>query len=273
MNRRYGLKPSLPSPHYLRFGNEHRILSADELPESSTDLVPYTPSAIDQMEVGMCTGCGTSRALKTFLASEDYKWPFMPSALDIYAKVRQYEGVALTEDSGASIADVFNVINSQGVCPEDSNIEWSWPFSASDSRWQQAPPPACDKDAALHKVVKFMKVAQDINSIKSALFSGFPVVIGISVFKSFESDKVADSGVIPMPGHIFDTLMGGHCLYLDAYGMLDEDHADGMNSWGQWGDVLDKNNPQRGKGRFHIPFKYLCDPNLTSELFAIQVMT
>jgi hypothetical protein len=230
--------------------------------------------AIDQMQVGMCTGCGSSRALKNYLDSVGYKWPFTPSALDLYAKVRAFEGTDLSVDSGASIADVFTVLNTLGVCPEDSNPEWSWPFSASDNRWQEMPPAECDKDAALHKVVKFYRVPQDVNSIKTALYRGFPVVIGISVFQSFEAPEVAQSGVIPMPGLSFlDPLLGGHCLRLDAYGMHDPNYADGVNSWGQgWGDSW-AGFPDKGKGRFHIPFSYLCDPNLTSDIWAIQVLS
>lgn len=272
INRKYGLKPSLPSPHHLRFEREHKVQAA--LPTMDTSLVPYSPVAIDQMQVGMCTGAGTSRALKNYLASESYKWPFMPSALDIYQKVRTFEGVTdLTQDTGASIADVFTVINTMGVCPEDSNAEWSWPFSASDDRWTLVPPPACEKDAALHKVIKYMKVNPDPDSIKSALFQGFPLVIGISVFKSFESDSVAKTGIIPMPGFkLFDPLMGGHCLRVDAFGMFDPDHVDGINSWGPWGSAHTPADPNKGLGRFHLPFKYLCNTDLTSDIWAIEVM-
>ena len=261
IGRRYGLIPSLPSPHYDKYTH---YLTDSSLPPKVDALQEHLPPVIDQMQVGMCTGCGTSRALKTLLNSVDYKWAFTPSALDIYAKVRTFEGTALTDDSGASIADVMTVINQQGVAPEDSNTEWSWPFSASDDRWQQQPPEACEKDAGLHKLVKFSKVPQDINSIKTALLNGHPVVIGISVFQSFESAEVAKTGVIPMPGWpILDKLLGGHCLFLWGYGNYDATHADGRNSWGKsWG----------ANGDFHIPFAYLTNPNLCSDLWSLEVI-
>jgi hypothetical protein len=266
IGRRYGLVPSLPNPRQMKL-----ILRMAGLPASDTKLVAFSPMAIDQLDVGMCTGCGTSRALKNYIDYAKHKWTFTPSALDIYAKVRQFENTPLTQDSGASIGDVFTVLNEQGVCPEDSNAEWSWPFSASDNRWQEAPPPACTVDALQHKLVQFYRVAPDPDAIKTALFQGFPMVIGISVFDSFESDAVAATGVIPIPAPT-EQLLGGHCLRLDAYGMLDPNHADGVNSWGQeWGDAWAA-FPDKGRGRFHIPFQYLCDPTLTSDLWAIQVL-
>lgn len=262
IGRRYGLIPSLPSPHYLKFPY---LATGAALPAVCNELEQYLPPVIDQMQVGMCTGCGTSRALKTLLNSIDYKWNFTPSALDIYAKVRTFEGQPLTNDSGASIADVMTVLSEQGVCPEDSSKVWSWPFSASDGRWQEQPPEECETDALKHKLVQFRKIDQNVDSIKTVLASGYPVVIGISVYQSFESKAVAETGVIPMPGLPFlDPLLGGHCLFLWGYGNYDADHADGRNSWSdKWGD----------KGNFHIPFAYLTDPNLTSDLWSVEVVS
>ena len=272
--RKYGLIPTERTSKDFRFEHEVAAPHKSELPAQFTGLVGYSPKAIDQMSVGMCTGCGTSRALKNLLDSVNYKWPFTPSALDIYAKARLRAGNKLTDDTGASIKDVFDVINELGVCPEDSNKEWSWPFSASDDRWQEMPPEACQKDAALHKVIKYMRVKRDENSIKTALYMGFPLVIGIAVHQSFESKEVAKTGVIPMPGFpFFDPLLGYHCLRLDGYGMHTPDYADGVNSWGQsWGDEW-VGYEGKGRGRFHIPFKYLTNHSLTSDIWAVQVMT
>ena len=272
IGRRYGLHPTLPDPMHECFHNHSVIQRSADMPAGCMTLVLSSPMAIDQMKVGMCTGCGTSRALKNRMAFLKYQWPFMPSSLDIYAKVRQFEGTPLTTDSGASIGDIMTVLNEQGVCPEDSNPTWSWAFSASDDRWQQAPPPACDTNALKHKLIKFLKLNQDVDSIKTALFNGFPVIIGIAVHESFESDKVAQTGIVPMPGW-FDRVLGGHCLRLDAWGMYNADYADGVNSWGQeWGDTW-TGFPQKGRGRFHIPFEYLVNPNLTSDLWAVEIVT
>jgi len=39
----------------------------------------------------------------------------------------------------------------------------------------------------------------DLTALKSALAVGFPVVIGIKVYESFESDQVARTGIVSLP--------------------------------------------------------------------------
>lgn len=258
-NRRYGTPADQPDQRDFVFD---KLLPSNQLPDQALGLKQFLPPKINQLQVGMCTGCGTSRGLKTLLNSVNYKWPFTPSALGIYAMTRIEEGTPLTTDSGAEIRDVFQVISSQGVIPEDSNKEWSWPFSASDSRWQEMPPADCLKDAALHKVIKYSRVDQTEQAIKSVLAQNLPIVIGISVYSSFESNAVAATGMVPMP-MFWEPLLGGHCLFLYGYGEKALDHADGVNSWGEdWGDG----------GNFHISFKYLCNPKLTSDLWVPEII-
>jgi len=40
---------------------------------------------------------------------------------------------------------------------------------------------------------------QTLNSMLRCLSEGFPFVIGISVYESFESDTAAQTGIVPMP--------------------------------------------------------------------------
>lgn len=259
--RKYGLIPSKPKPGELSFEKKALIVKSTKLPLVTTDLKKHLPKVINQENIGLCTGAGTTRALKTRMNATNYKWPFTPSALDLYAKVRTYEGTPLSEDSGASIPDIFKVLNSLGVCPEDSNPAWSWPFDLS--KWNVDPPKACDDAALKHKLVKYMRVQNTSSSIKTALCMGLPLVIGIAVYESFESEKVAQTGIIPMPG-LFDSLLGYHCMFLWGYGEKRADHVDGRNSWGtKWGDG----------GNFHIPMKFLCDQSLTTDIFAIDTLT
>lgn len=208
-----GLKPSIVEESDLRFSAIHPL--AIDLPKTCDLLTPYKPPHVDQMSVGMCTGCGSTRAAKTRMNYVGYKWPYTPSALYLYAKVREFEGTPLTEDSGASIKDIFNVWNKQGVCPEDSNPEWSWPFSASDGRWMVPPPKACEENATTHKMVKYMRLDHTEQDIKSALCQGFPIVIGIAVYSSMMSSRTASSGVISKPKFL-DTLEGYHCFTGDT---------------------------------------------------------
>ena len=81
--------------------------------------------------------------------------------------------------------------------------------------------------------------------MKTALAESLPVVIGIDVYESFESDEVAKTGIVPIPGKK-EQLLGGHAVCVVGY----DDSKNWLivrNSWGtSWGN----------KGYFYLPYKY-----------------
>jgi C1A family cysteine protease len=94
--------------------------------------------------------------------------------------------------------------------------------------------------------------------MKTCLASGFPIVVGIAVYSSFESGTVAKTGVVPMPKSNEECL-GGHAVVCVGY----DDKAQTWimrNSWGLgWGN----------KGYFTLPYLYLLDSSLCSDLWCI----
>jgi C1A family cysteine protease len=96
--------------------------------------------------------------------------------------------------------------------------------------------------------------------LKSVLAQGFPIVCGISVYESFESAYVAQTGIVPMPGPN-ENLLGGHCV--DIVGYSDNSKTFIMrNSWGLgWG--------LNGSGYFTIPYAYLTNINLASDFWVV----
>jgi C1A family cysteine protease len=97
--------------------------------------------------------------------------------------------------------------------------------------------------------------------MKNCLASGFPFTFGFSVYQSFETKEVAQTGIVPLP-QPNETLLGGHCVV--AVGYDDEKQLfKCRNSWGtDWGD----------KGYFYMPYQYMSNPNLVSDLWTIQIM-
>jgi C1A family cysteine protease len=89
-----------------------------------------------------------------------------------------------------------------------------------------------------------------------------PIVVGIQVYESFESLEVAKTGQVPMPSsipHKNDKCLGGHAVCIVGY---DDAHASFImrNSWGaSWGD----------KGYFYLPYAYILDQTLTSDLWVL----
>jgi C1A family cysteine protease len=93
------------------------------------------------------------------------------------------------------------------------------------------------------------------------LASGYPFVLGFTVYDSFESDAVAKTGVVPMPARR-ENVLGGHAVL--AVGYDDKQSRLRMrNSWGRaWGV----------KGYFTMPYAYLFDDNLSDDFWKITLV-
>ena len=258
MRRRYNHRKDPYDPKDMPF-SAHRmasdVLAAARQAESDTHMMSKIPPHVDQLEVGMCGGCGGSRAGKLYMNEHGYPWQYTPSANFLYDIARMIDGVDLSDDSGVNIRSLFKAWNQYGIAPEDSNEDWSWPFAASGDHWKTMPPEAVFKDALMHKV-EYMRLGSDPDEMKAAIMQGFPVVIGITVHESFESQSAAKTGIIPHPGH-FDPILGGHCMYAVAF----EDRKWVVpNSWGpDWGSG----------GNALISFRDMSDPDFCSDRWAI----
>ena len=87
-----------------------------------------------------------------------------------------------------------------------------------------------------------------------------PVIIGISVYDSFESSEVEQGGIVPMPG-TNEEMVGGHCMLAVGYGQK-PGYFTVRNSWGgAWGD----------KGDCYIPEAYLGSTSLGSDYWLINL--
>jgi len=77
-------------------------------------------------------------------------------------------------------------------------------------------------------------VVQNLNQMKGCLASGYPFVYGFSVYESFMSQQVAQSGHAPMPAP-GEQQVGGHAVLAVGY----DDASQWFivrNSWGvNWG--------------------------------------
>jgi C1A family cysteine protease len=97
--------------------------------------------------------------------------------------------------------------------------------------------------------------------MQTTLANGRPIVIGFSVYDSFESQEVAQTGMVPMPGSN-ESMLGGHAVLLVGY---DDPRQLWIvrNSWGEsWGD----------KGYFYMPYQYLTDPGLADDFWVLNTV-
>lgn len=219
-----------------------------ELPRL-VDLRQGCSPIVDQGNLGSCTANAIASGLREYmLLGAKLKLVFL-SRLFLYYEERKIEGT-INVDSGASLRDGMKVLNKLGVCPEDDQ-----PYIIS--LFRQKPSKHAYQHAKKYKIDVYDRV-WDLNDLKLAIAENNPVVCGIKVYSSFESEDVARTGKVPMPKS-YEPILGGHAVL--AVGYDDKKQIVILrNSWGtSWGD----------KGYFYIPYKvfeYLIMDMWTGEM-------
>jgi C1A family cysteine protease len=252
--RRYGWKPDVPDQR----DKVYWPVSLVPVP-ADLDMRAEQPPIFDQGQLGSCTGNGIAGEL------EAQKWAqhgamTVLSRLFIYYNERVMEHT-ITEDAGASIRDGIKSVAKQGVCPETE-----WPYAPT--KFAVKPPKQCYTDALKLRALAYSSVLQGLSAIQAALASGRGIVFGISVYESFETDAVAKTGVVPMPGPD-ERVLGGHCVRLVGYtnhgiNGIPARHFIGANSWGtDWGMA----------GYFAIPYEYVTRPGLARDLWLVTAVS
>jgi len=213
---------------------------------------PRMPPVYDQGDLGSCT----ANALVAAFAFVHKPSTFTGSRLFLYFNERMVEN-DIDNDSGATLYSGVECLKKYGVCPESR-----YPYIIS--RFTKPPPALVYKEALKHKLIKAENLPSDLISMKNALASGFPFVVGIAIYSEFESDLVASTGMVPMP-KANSRPLGGHAVLVVGY----DDRTKLFkvrNSWGRgWGI--------KGSGYFFLPYAYLDDPSLSSDLWVISSVT
>lgn len=241
----YGCRPDTQDARDVLFK-----LRAVRLPRQ-VDLRPFCPPVMNQGELGCCTGHGTTAALR-YLMLKNNKPDIPLSRLQNYYDARAIEN-CIGEDAGAEIRDNIKAAAALGVARETY-----WPYDIP--RFAERPPPQAYDNALHFQALKYERVAISAACLKQALARGLPVIIGVSLYESFESAKVERSGVVPMPKLKTESLIGGHCMLVVGYGQRAE-HFTVRNSWGDdWGD----------RGDCYLPYRYLGAPQFGADYWIIK---
>ena len=252
MNRHflsYGWLPDLPDQRDLTYSAPAAILKKLA---PAVDLRAQCPPVYDQGQLGSCTANAIGGAIE-FELMKQKATVFMPSRLFIYYNERVIENT-VSSDNGAQIRDGIKTVNQQGVCPEPE-----WPYNTSE--FAQKPHATCYQDALKHKVLSYQRVARSVAQMEGCLSDGYPFVFGFTVYDSFESDQVAQTGILNMPAK-GEKVAGGHAVLAVGY-----NHAQQRfivrNSWNTtWGQ----------KGYFTIPYAYLLNENLSDDFWTIRMV-
>ncbi len=244
-NKWYGWKRDQPD-----FRDYLYIPKTKKLP-TSIDLRTGFPSVpYDQGALGSCTANSISGAIQ-FDQKKQNLPVVMPSRLFIYYNERVIEGTP-KEDSGATIRDSVKTINDSGYAAEKT-----WAYNIK--KFATKPPAKAYAEGKKDKTLVYKRVTQGLSTLKGCLADGYPICIGFTVYESFESGEVAQTGIVPMPSSD-ESVLGGHAVACCGY-----DNSKKWficrNSWGtDWGN----------SGYFFMPYAYLTNPNLASDFWQVS---
>jgi len=246
----YGWSPDLPDQRDLSYAAPRAVLT--KLPPK-VDLTKQCPAVYDQGELGSCTANAIGAAVEFGLCKSSKADDIKPSRLFIYYNERVIEHT-VGSDAGAQIRDGIKTVNKQGVCPEDM-----WPYILN--KFATKPIAACYKAALDHQVLSYHRITRTLGQMKSCLAEGYPFVFGFTVYESFESDAVAKTGKLDMPGKK-EKEVGGHAIMAVGYDDASKRFII-RNSWGKdWGKA----------GYFTIPYDYVLDGNLSDDFWTIRIV-
>jgi C1A family cysteine protease len=243
LKHRFGWVPDLPDQRDFLVKK-----TVVKLP-ASVDLRATCAPIEDQGQLGSCTAHALTGALE-FLEKKDGVTLAQLSRLFVYYNERALEGT-IASDAGASLRDGIKTLITQGVCPETE-----WPYTIS--QFAVKPTDACYTDARKDLVTLYQSLTS-LTDMKTCLADGYPFVFGFTVYESFESNTVAVTGIVPMPGS-GESVLGGHAVLAVGY----NDSTSRFlvrNSWGtSWGM----------SGYFTIPYAYLTNTRLANNFWKIS---
>lgn len=210
------------------------ILIPEEL-----DLRNRCSPVVDQGDLGSCTANAMGSGLREYLEIKNKQTFVTLSRLYLYYHERLLEGT-VTEDSGAQIRDGMKVLKKLGICPEALH-----PYDIS--KFTDAPSQAAEEAAGQYKISYYQRL-YTIRDVQHCLAGGYPVVVGMTVYESFESNSVTKTGIVPTPKR-YEQILGGHAMLIVGYKKIGQAlYFVVRNSWGTaWGD----------QGYCYIPAKFI----------------
>lgn len=207
---------------------------------------------LNQENLGSCTANVLSNYILFYL--KQYKMrEYQPSRLYIYYFSRLLEGT-IDEDSGCDIRNVLKSISKYGACDE-----LLYPYDID--KFKEKPSYYCIIDGKKRiKKIRYLSIEQNLRVIKNCLYRGYPIILGVNMYESFESSDTLESGNIKIPDIFIEKNLGFHCILLIGYN--DEENI--FIFINSWGDSVGY------KGLFNIPYEYILSNNLASDFWIID---
>jgi C1A family cysteine protease len=204
---------------------EYQLLPVAQIPAEfrlkalATSVTLNTPPVGDQGGEGSCVAWGTAYAGRSAQWQKDHIAAWSQS-VNIFSPEYVYNQIKVKGNCGAGayVTTGLNLLVSQGVCT------WTaMPYT--DVSCKTLPNTVQKTQAKNYKLSSYGKVSVDVNTLKTWLSNGYPIVVGGSVDRAFM--YLANGAVL---GNRSGSL-GGHCYCLVGY----DDSKSAFkfqNSWG-----------------------------------------
>ncbi|CAF1512925.1 unnamed protein product [Didymodactylos carnosus] len=199
------------------------------------DLRPWMTKIEDQSDANSCTANATAGAYE-YLNNKATGRCIDVSRLFIYynSRLKDNDGNNKVTDEGSSIAYAIETLEEVGVC-----LESLWPYDIK--RVNYKPSKQCYAAAEEYTITEALEVDIDLNEMKACLAQGFPIIISLNLFKSF--DKAKEKGIVPLPrrSETSRSTHGRHAVLASGYSDASKAFIV-RNSWGEnWVSLLINN--------------------------------
>ncbi|GEM_PF-5245464 len=188
------------------------------------------PPIGNQGQQGSCVAWAVGYAMKSYQKKEYEQLPYTESngSLD-YSRVISpayiYNQINGGVDRGSYFSDAFNLLRDQGACTLEEMPYNSRDYTSQPNTFQQ-------NQASKHKIARWERIADNVADVKSFLYAGFPVIVSVPIYQSFDELNSRNSIWKSFRG----TVRGYHAICVVGY----DDSKNAfkiMNSWGTyWGD-------------------------------------
>lgn len=242
--RATGWKPDIPD---IR-DKVYKARKSSRVIPDTFDMRDRFPKCWHQGTLGSCTAQAVAGACIFLDIYDDDVQILVPSRLFIYYNTRVIEN-SVKSDDGAYIRNAIKSVVKYGY-PDESK----WPYKISKFRWK--PRATSYKHASKEKISVYSRVPRNLDTFKSIISGGVPIILGFSVYDSVYTLAVEKTGYIPVP-QSKDKLTGGHAVLLVGY---TKRHFIFRNSWGtDWGD----------NGYGYLPNKFIENSNLSDDFWIV----
>lgn len=184
---------------------------------AKVDLRKKLSPVDDQGDMNSCTGFAVA-GLAEYIDRSKGKNEDLSAGFVYVLELKMEKRLGI--DGGARITSGMQVLKRNGIAPEALHPYLARPEQQNEIRLvdylKTLPSAEAMKVARLRKVAD-VKPVETLDDFKVALAQGRPVVFGMAVYSSYETDEVKKTGIVPMPDPDFDGFLGGHAILAVGY--------------------------------------------------------